>query len=121
MILNYIWLSFFFFALVAVLWQLIYAGNGEILQVVVSALFDAAKNGFEISIGLTGVMCLWLGLVKIGEHSGLINLLSRAITPFIGKFFPEIPKNHPALGQIALNFSANMLGLDNAEIGRAHV
>ncbi len=114
MILNYIWLSFFFFALVAVLWQLIYAGNGEILQVVVSALFDAAKNGFEISIGLTGVMCLWLGLVKIGEHSGLINLLSRAITPFIGKFFPEIPKNHPALGQIALNFSANMLGLDNA-------
>lgn len=114
MILNYIWLSFFLLAFIAIIYQCSVAGNSEIFQLVVSAMFDAAKNGFEISIGLTGVMCLWLGLVKVGEHSGLIGRLSRVITPFIGKFFPEIPKGHPALGQIALNFSANMLGLDNA-------
>lgn len=114
MVLNYIWLAFFILAFIAVLYRLLYDGNTEILQQVVTALFDAAKNGFEISIGLTGVMCLWLGLVKVGENSGLIGRLSRALSPFLGKFFPEIPKNHPALGEIALNFSANMLGLDNA-------
>ena len=114
MILNYIWLSFFIIAFIAVAYQFLISGNSEILQQFVSAIFDAAKNGFEISIGLTGVMCLWLGLVKIGESSGLIGLLSRVLSPILGKFFPEIPKNHPALGEIALNFSANMLGLDNA-------
>ena len=114
MILNYIWLSFFIIAFLSVCYSFFINGNGEILQQFVTSIFEAAKNGFEISIGLTGVMCLWLGLVKIGERSGLISLLSRVLSPFLGKFFPEIPKNHPALGEITLNFSANMLGLDNA-------
>jgi spore maturation protein SpmA len=114
MILNYIWLSFFILAFIAVIYRLAFDGNTDILQQMVTAIFDSAKDGFTISIGLTGVMCFWLGLVKVGESSGLIGLLSRILSPFLGKFFPEIPKNHPALGQIALNFSANMLGLDNA-------
>ncbi|MFN5183324.1 MAG: nucleoside recognition domain-containing protein [Bacteroidota bacterium] len=114
MILNYVWLGFFIVAFIAICFQLFVYGNTEILQQFISAIFDAAKNGFEISIGLTGVMCLWLGLVKIGEHSGLIGALSKVLSPFLGRFFPDIPKDHPALGQIALNFSANMLGMDNA-------
>jgi spore maturation protein SpmA len=114
MILNYIWLSFFILAFIAVIIELIFRWNTEILQQMVTAIFDSAKDGFSISIGLTGVMCLWLGLVKVGESSGLIGVLSRMLSPFLGKIFPEVPKNHPALGEIALNFSANMLGLDNA-------
>jgi spore maturation protein SpmA len=112
--LNYIWLGFFLIAFVAAFYQVIFQGNTEILQQMVTACFDSAKDGFNISIGLTGVMCFWLGLVKVGETSGLIPVLSRALYPFLGKIFPDVPKDHPALGQIALNFSANMLGLDNA-------
>lgn len=112
--LNYIWLGFFLVAFVATLVQYFVNGNPAIFQAVAGSIFDSAKTGFEVSLGLTGLMTFWLGLVKVGENSGLVGKLSRFLSPFLGKFFPEIPKNHPALGQIALNFSANMLGLDNA-------
>jgi spore maturation protein SpmA len=114
MLLNYIWLSFFLIAFVAALVQFFFLGNTEIFQTLGGSIFDSAKTGFELSIGLTGLMTFWLGLVKVGERSGLVGGLSRFLSPFLGKFFPEVPKDHPAIGQIALNFSANMLGLDNA-------
>jgi spore maturation protein SpmA len=114
MMLNYIWLGFFLVAFVAALFQFFISGNASIFQAVATSCFDSAKTGFEVSIGLTGVMTFWLGIVKVGEKSGLVGGLSKLLSPFLGKFFPEIPKGHPALGQIALNFSANMLGLDNA-------
>ncbi|MBC7863711.1 MAG: hypothetical protein IAF38_12100 [Bacteroidia bacterium] len=114
MMMNYIWLGFFFLAFIVALVKFFFFGDVAIFQTIGVGIFDSARTGFELSIGLTGVMTFWLGLVKVGEESGLIGKLSRVLSPFLGKFFPEIPKDHPALGQIALNFSANMLGLDNA-------
>jgi spore maturation protein SpmA len=111
--LNYIWLAFFLISLVVGLVKLI-GGDTAVFSAMTQATFDSAKTGFEISIGLTGVLTLWLGLMKVGEAGGAIGVLARVVSPFFQRLFPEIPKDHPALGSIIMNFSANMLGLDNA-------
>ena len=114
MILNYIWVSFFIVAFVVALVKLIIFNDTAVFPAMLQSTFDLAKTGFEISIGLAGVMSLWLGLMKIGEKGGMVPLLSRVVGPFFSRLFPEIPKNHPATGSIIMNFSANILGLDNA-------
>jgi spore maturation protein SpmA len=114
MVLNYIWVAFFLIAFVVALVKLIFFGDTEIFPKLIASTFDMAKTGFEISLGLTGVMTLWLGLMKIGEKGGAVNLLARLVRPFFHRLFPELPKNHPVIGSILMNFSANMLGLDNA-------
>jgi spore maturation protein SpmA len=114
MVLNYIWIAFFLIALVVGLVRLIFFGDTEIFTKMVTATFDNAKTGFEISLGLTGVLTLWLGLMKIGEMGGAIAILARAARPFFRRLFPEVPADHPAHGSIIMNFAANMLGLDNA-------
>ncbi len=114
MILNYIWATFFIVAFgVAAIGSLI-SGNGELFSAMVDSTFSYAKMGFEISIGLTGVLCLWLGVMKIGERGGVVDMLARRSAPLFGKLFPEIPKDHPVTGAMFMNFSANLLGLDNA-------
>ncbi len=114
MALNYIWIAFFLIAFIVGLVKLIFLGDIEVFPNMVTSTFDMAKLGFEISLGLTGVLTLWLGLMKIGEKGGIVKIFSKLIGPFFAKLFPEIPKNHPAIGSIMLNVSANMLGLDNA-------
>jgi spore maturation protein SpmA len=114
MVLNYIWIAFFIIAFVVGLIRLIFMGDTAIFPEMMAATFDMAKTGFEISLGLTGVMTLWMGLMKVGEAGGIIGLMSRAVGPLFGKLFPEIPKGHPASGSIMMNIAANMLGLDNA-------
>lgn len=114
MVLNYIWVGFFLIGFIVALIQLIFFGNMEVFPKMLQGTFDSAKTGFEISIGLTGIMTLWLGLMKIGEKGGMVPILSRVVGPFFSRLFPEIPKNHPATGSIIMNFSANILGLDNA-------
>lgn len=114
MALNYIWIFFFLSAFVIALVRLIFFGDTEIFPAIMNSTFDNAKTGFELSLGLTGVMTLWLGLMKVGERGGVVQLLSRAVSPFFQKLFPEIPKNHPVNGSIMMNLAANMLGLDNA-------
>ena len=114
MALNYIWVGFFIIGFIFALVQLIFAGNTQIFNDMVNAAFTNAKSGFEISLGLTGVLTMWLGLMKIGEKGGIVRILSRMIGPFFQKLFPDLPKDHPAYGSIMLNIAANMLGLDNA-------
>jgi spore maturation protein SpmA len=114
MVLNVIWSAFILLALAAALAQAVWLGHTDIFATMVKALFDAAKSGFEISLGLTGVMALWLGLMKIGERAGLVALAARALAPLFARLFPGVPRDHPALGSITLNMAANMLGLDNA-------
>ena len=114
MVLNYIWVSFFLIAFVVAFIKLIFFNDTTVFPAMLQSTFDMAKTGFEISIGLAGVMSLWLGLMKIGEKGGMIPLLSKLVGPFFSRLFPEIPKNHPATGSIIMNFSANILGLDNA-------
>src|SRR5687768_2221657 len=114
MVLNYIWVGFFLIAFVVALVKLIVFQDLEVFPSMLQSTFDMAKTGFEISIGLAGVMSLWLGLMKIGERGGAIPILSRLVGPFFARLFPEIPRNHPATGSIIMNFSANILGLDNA-------
>ena len=114
MALNYIWIAFFIIAFVVALIRLIFFGDYTVFPNIMNSTFDQAKLGFELSIGLTGVMTLWLGLMKIGEKGGFINIISKLVGPFFRKLFPEIPKNHPVVGSIMMNLSANMLGLDNA-------
>ena len=114
MALNIVWVSFFLIAFVVALVKLIFFGDHDIFQRIVTALFEMAQTGATISLGLIGMMTFALGIMKIGERGGMINLFARAVGPFFNKLFPEVPKNHPALGSILMNFSANMLGLDNA-------
>ncbi|SHG23393.1 nucleoside recognition domain-containing protein [Dysgonomonas macrotermitis] len=114
MILNYIWIAFFVIAFVVALARLIFFGDYETFNTTVNSTFSSARSGFEISIGLTGVLTLWMGLMRIGEQGGVIQMFSRAINPLFSRLFPDIPKNHPAGGSILLNLSANILGLDNA-------
>ncbi|TCK85102.1 nucleoside recognition domain-containing protein [Albibacterium bauzanense] len=114
MALNYVWISFFLIAFVVALFKLIFLGDVEIFQRIITGTFDSAKVAAEISLGLIGLMAFWLGIMKIGEKGGMVQLFAKAVGPFFHKLFPEIPKNHPALGSILMNFSANMLGLDNA-------
>ena len=114
MALNYVWLFFFFIAFIVALWRLVFEGDTEVFSRVMTSLFDGAKNGFDLSLGLTGIMTLWLGIMKIGERAGMIDRFAKAVSPFFRRLFPSIPKDHPASGAIMMNFSANMLGLDNA-------
>jgi spore maturation protein SpmA len=115
MVLNYIWIAFFIIAFVVALLKLAITGDTQIFKTIIDATFSSSKMAvMDISLPLVGVMTLWLGLMNIGEKAGAINFLSRIVGPFFNKLFPEIPKNHPANGQIMMNFSANMLGLDNA-------
>ena len=114
MTLNYIWLAFFLIALVVGLSKLIFLGDTTVFTTMVSATFDSAKTGFEISIGLTGVLTLWLGLMKVGEKGGAIGAMATVVRPFFRRLFPGVPADHPAMGSIIMNFAANMLGLDNA-------
>lgn len=114
MVLNYIWVAFFLIALVVGLVKLIAFGDQAVFTSMVTSTFDTAKTGFEISLGLTGVLTLWLGLMKVGEQGGAIAVLARAARPFFTRLFPGVPANHPAHGSIIMNFAANMLGLDNA-------
>jgi spore maturation protein SpmA len=114
MILNYIWVAFFLIAFVVALVKLIVFQDTQVFPQMLQSTFDMAKTGFEISIALTGVMALWLGIMKIGEKGGMVAILSKLVGPFFSRLFPEIPKGHPATGSIIMNFSANILGLDNA-------
>ena len=114
MVLNYIWIGFLVIAFLVACVQLIFFGNAQVFSDVVNSTFVSAKSGFEISLGLTGVLSLWLGIMKIGERGGVIKTFSRLVAPFFVKIFPDIPKDHPAMGSMFLNLSANMLGLDNA-------
>jgi spore maturation protein SpmA len=114
LVLNYIWISFFLISLLVGLVRLIFMGDQAVFTNMVTSTFDMAKTGFEISLGLTGVLTLWLGLMKIGEMGGAIALLSKGAKPFFRRLFPEVPADHPAHGSIMMNFAANMLGLDNA-------
>ena len=114
MVLNYIWVAFFIVAFVVALGKLFFLGDTEIFTELVNSTFSSSKNAFEISLGLTGLLSLWLGVMKIGERSGMINALSRWLSPVFCRLFPDIPKGHPAMGSIFMNLSANMLGLDNA-------
>ncbi|MBP1613223.1 MAG: rane protein [Bacteroidetes bacterium] len=114
MVLNYIWVAFFVIAFIVALGKLIFFGDTEIFTQIINSTFDSSKTAFEVSLGLTGILSLWLGIMKIGENSGLINALSRWLSPVFCKLFPEIPKGHPVMGSIFMNIAANMLGLDNA-------
>jgi len=114
MALNYIWIAFFLIGFIVALGQLIFSGNTQIFNELVNSVFLNAKTGFEISLGLTGALTLWMGLLKVGEKGGVVAILGRLIGPLFEKLFPGLPKGHPAYGSIMLNISANMLGLDNA-------
>jgi spore maturation protein SpmA len=113
-VLNWIWAAFFLIAFVAAVWQAVATGKPDAMAAVVAALFDSSKTAFEIAIGLTGVMSLWLGLMKIAEKGGITETIAAAVGPLFRRLFPGIPPGHPASGAIVMNRSANMLGLDNA-------
>ncbi len=113
MVLNYIWIGFFAIAFLIAAVQLL-LGNTEVFPAIMNSTFDNAKTAFEISLGLTGVLSLWMGIMKIGEKGGLVDVIARWLSPLMVRLFPEIPAGHPVFGHIFMNFSANMLGLDNA-------
>ena len=114
MVLNYIWIAFFLIAFVVATGRLLIGGDTTVFTNIINSSFEAAKTGFEISIGLTGILSLWLGIMKIGEKGGVIQAFARWAAPVFSKLFPEIPKDHPVTGAIFMNLSANLLGLDNA-------
>jgi spore maturation protein SpmA/spore maturation protein SpmB len=113
MVLNYIWIAFFLVAFIVAIVKT-FMGDMDVFAAMVQSTFDMAEVSFEISIGLTGILCLWLGIMKIGENGGSVQALSRLVGPFFSKLFPDVPADHPARGSMLMNFSANMLGLDNA-------
>lgn len=114
MVLNYIWVGFFVIAFIVAFAKLLFLGDTQVFTEIMNSTFSSSKTAFEISLGLTGILSLWLGIMKIGENGGLIATLSKWLSPLFCKFFPDIPKGHPAAGSIFMNLSANMLGLDNA-------
>lgn len=114
MVLNYIWIAFFGVAFAVAAVKLVFFGDTAVFPAIMNSTFETARTAFEISLGLTGVLSLWLGIMKIGERGGLVQALSRWLYPVLGKLFPGIPKGHPAMGNIFMNIAANMLGLDNA-------
>ena len=114
MVLNWIWVAFFLIAFVVALLHLIFAGDASIFESIINSTFDSAKTGFEISLGLTGVLSLWLGIMKIGEKGGVVDVFAKMLSPVFSRLFPSLPKNDPAYGSIFMNIAANMLGLDNA-------
>lgn len=114
MALNYVWLAFFLIAFVVALFKSLVLGDIAIFGDVLNGMLGSAKTGAEISLGLVGVMTLWLGIMRVGEKAGMINIFAKAVNPFFSKLFPQVPPGHPAMGSMMMNFSANMLGLDNA-------
>lgn len=112
--LNIIWIAFFLIAFAVALFRLFWLGDTEVFNQLMEALFELSKTAFEISLGLTGILALWLGIMKIGERSGFVELLTRLLNPLFRRLMPEVPRNHPALGAVVMNMSANGLGLDNA-------
>ena len=114
MVLNYIWIAFFLIAFVIAAVRLVFMGDVEVFPAMMNSTFDSSKTAFEISLGLTGVLSLWLGIMKIGEKGGVVNVLARVLSPVFTRLFPDIPKGHPVTGSIFMNVAANMLGLDNA-------
>ncbi|MBM6881868.1 nucleoside recognition domain-containing protein [Bacteroides caecigallinarum] len=114
MVLNYIWIAFFLIAFIVATIRLVFLGDTSVFPTIINSTFDSAKTAFDISLGLTGVLSLWLGIMKIGELGGVINMFSRVLSPLFSKLFPDIPKGHPVTGSIFMNLAANMLGLDNA-------
>ena len=114
MVLNYIWIAFFVISFVIALGKLIFMGDTAVFTDMMTASTTSAKNAFELSLGLTGVLSLWMGIMKIGEKGGLVAALARLLSPVLSKIFPDVPKGHPAMGTMFMNFAANMLGLDNA-------
>ena len=114
MVLNYIWIGFFLIAFVIALIKLLFFGDFDVFPAMMDSTFSSSKTAFEISLGLTGVLSLWLGIMKIGEKGGVVNALAKLLSPIFVKLFPEIPKGHPVTGSIFMNIAANMLGLDNA-------
>lgn len=115
MTLNYIWIAFFVIAFVVAIAQFLFTGDADVFKRIIDSTFASSKMAvMDVALPLTGVMTLWLGLMNIGEKAGAVNVLARVVGPFFNKLFPEIPKGHPASGQLLMNFSANMLGLDNA-------
>lgn len=114
MVLNYIWIFFFIAAFVVALFKLVFDGDTQVFEALMKATFDMSRTGFEISLGLTGVLTFWMGIMKIGERGGAVRVMSRLIHPFFRRLFPELPPDSPAYGSIMMNIAANMLGLDNA-------
>ena len=114
MVLNYIWIGFFLIAFVIAVFKLLVFGDYDVFPAMMDATFSSSKTAFEISLGLTGVLSLWLGVMKVGEKGGVVNVLARLLSPVVCKLFPDIPKGHPVTGSIFMNIAANMLGLDNA-------
>lgn len=114
MVLNYIWVAFFIIAFVVAVVKLVFFGDTNVFPAMMDSTFETSKTAFEISLGLTGVLALWLGIMKIGERGGVVNVFARILSPIFSKLFPDIPKGHPVTGSIFMNISANMLGLDNA-------
>ncbi|WP_315509208.1 nucleoside recognition domain-containing protein [Alloprevotella tannerae] len=114
MVLNYIWIAFFLIAFIVAVVKLIFFADFTVFPAIMQSTFDTSKQGFEISLGLTGVLSLWLGIMKIGEKGGVVNALARLLGPIFARLFPDVPKGHPVVGNIFMNLAANMLGLDNA-------
>ena len=114
MVLNYIWIAFFVLAFIVATIRLVFFGDAEVFPDIINSTFASSKSAFEISLGLTGVLALWMGIMRIGEQGGVIALFSRVLNPLFSKLFPDIPKGHPVTGSIFMNMAANMLGLDNA-------
>lgn len=114
MVLNYIWISFFIIAFALASVRLIFSGDTNVFPEIIGSTFESSKTAFDISIGLTGVLSLWMGIMKIGEKGGVIGVFSKILSPLFSKLFPDIPKGHPVTGSIFMNLAANMLGLDNA-------
>ncbi|MDN0066421.1 MULTISPECIES: spore maturation protein [Bacteroides] len=114
MVLNYIWIAFFVLAFIVATIRLVFFGDAEVFPDIINSTFASSKSAFEISLGLTGVLALWMGIMRIGEQGGVIALFSRVLSPLFSKLFPDIPKGHPVTGSIFMNMAANMLGLDNA-------
>lgn len=114
MVLNYIWIAFFLVAFAIALARLVFMGDTEVFPAIMNSTFDTSKTAFEISLGLTGVLSLWLGIMKIGEKGGVVGALAKVLSPVFTRLFPDIPKGHPVTGSIFMNIAANMLGLDNA-------
>jgi len=114
MALNYIWIAFFVIAFIVALIRLIFLHDTTVFSSLMTGMFDSAKTGAEISLGLAGIMTFWMGIMRIGEKAGMIGIFARAVDPLFSRLFPQVPRQHPAMGSIVMNFSANMLGLDNA-------
>ncbi len=114
MVLNYIWIAFFLLAFVIALCKLLFMGDVSVFPAIMNSTFETAKTAFEISLGLTGVLSLWMGMMKIGERGGIVELLAKGLAPIFNRIFPDIPKGHPVTGTMFMNIAANMLGLDNA-------